>query len=135
MRLSPLPPHTRPPARRSGGRRRRGLPLLAVAGAAALLLSGCGGNGLLSNNGNGGDSHGPVVLGMVAPMSGSSAAIGPYMKNGAQLAVDEINKKGGVDGRKLKLIVQDGACDAKTAAAAANKLVTQGVQISVGGYC
>jgi len=135
MSLSPLPPLTRPPARRTGGRRHRGLPLLAIAGAAALLLSGCGGNGLLSGNDNGGDSNGPIVLGMVTPMSGSSAAIGPYMKNGAQLAVDEINDKGGVDGRKLKLIVQDGACDAKTAAAAANKLVTQGVQISVGGYC
>jgi branched-chain amino acid transport system substrate-binding protein len=116
-------------------RRRRRLMTTLVGGAvSALLLTGCGG-GLLSGGDDSSDDSGPILLGMVAPMSGSSAAIGPYMKNGAQMAVSEINKKGGVDGRDLKLIVQDGACDAKTAAAAANKLVTQKVVISVGGYC
>lgn len=115
-------------------RPRRRVAALAGVAASAMLLAGCG-NGVLSG-GNGGDkSSGPIMLGMVAPLSGSSAAIGPYMKNGAQLAVDQINAKGGVEGRKLKLVVQDGACDAKTAAAAANKLISQGAQISVGGYC
>ncbi|NUR30574.1 MAG: branched-chain amino acid ABC transporter substrate-binding protein [Catenulispora sp.] len=72
---------------------------------------------------------------MALPLSGSSAAIGPYMKNGAQMAVDEINAKGGVHGRQLVLKVEDDACDPRTATAAANKLVTEGVRISVGGYC
>ncbi|WP_275413397.1 branched-chain amino acid ABC transporter substrate-binding protein [Streptomyces sp. SID8111] len=72
---------------------------------------------------------------MLTPLSGSSAAIGLYMRNGAQLAVDEINAKGGVDGRKLSLTVEDEACDPKTAAAGAAKLVSAGVRISVGGYC
>jgi branched-chain amino acid transport system substrate-binding protein len=72
---------------------------------------------------------------MLTPLSGSSSAIGPYMKNGAQLAIDEINAKGGVDGRELQLKVEDEACDAKSATAGANKLVTDGVAISVGGYC
>ncbi|HET6698578.1 MAG TPA: ABC transporter substrate-binding protein, partial [Nocardioidaceae bacterium] len=110
--------------------------MVALAGGAvaAMLLTGCGG-GLLGGDSGGSAEEGPIVLGMVTPLSGSSAAIGPYMKNGAKLAVDEINSDGGVDGRELKLIVEDGACDAKTAAAAANKLVTQEVDISVGGYC
>ena len=112
----------------------RGLAALVGIAASATLLAGCG-NGVLSGSNDKSNSSGPITLGMVAPMSGSSAAIGPYMKNGAQLAVDELNAKGGVDGRKLKLEVQDGACDAKTAAAAANKLVSQEVDISVGGYC
>jgi branched-chain amino acid transport system substrate-binding protein len=51
------------------------------------------------------------------------------------MAIDEINAKGGVDGRKLELRVEDGACDAKTATAAANKLVTGKIAVSVGGYC
>jgi len=57
------------------------------------------------------------------------------MSNGAQLAIDELNAKGGVLGRQLKLEVQDGACDPKTAVAAANQLISDGVTASVGGYC
>ncbi|MGH3425884.1 MAG: branched-chain amino acid ABC transporter substrate-binding protein [Nocardioidaceae bacterium] len=117
----------------SANRRPRRLTLLGGVSALALVLAGCGG-GLLGGDAEA-SNDGPVVLGMVAPMSGSSAAIGPYMKNGAQLAIDEINKDGGVDGRDLKLVVEDGACDAKSAAAAANKLVTEKVAVSVGGYC
>lgn len=113
--------------------RRRGLGLVAVGAVAALTLAGCG-NGL-GGGGAKSNDKGPIVLGMVAPTSGSSAAIGPYMSHGAQLAVDELNAKGGVLGRKLKLEVQDGACDPKTAVAAANKLVSDKVAASVGGYC
>ena len=106
-------------------RRMSRVALLGAAAAVAVMLSACG-DGLAS----GGDEQkdeGPIVLGMLTPLSGSSAAIGPYMKNGAQLAIDEINAKGGVNGRKLELKVEDDACDAKTAAAGANKLVTAGV--------
>ncbi len=103
--------------------------------AATVLLAGCGGGLLSSGDAKSSSDQGPVKLGMLTPLSGSSAAIGPYMKNGAQLAVDEINAKGGVDGRKLTLQVEDEACDAKAATAAANKLVTAGIDVSVGGYC
>jgi branched-chain amino acid transport system substrate-binding protein len=58
------------------------------------------------------------------------------MENGMKMAIDEINAKGGVlDGRKLKLDVEDGACDPTQAAAAANKAVSNGAVVSVGGYC
>jgi len=107
---------------------------IATFSALALLLSGCGG-GLLSGGGDEDATEGPIVLGMVAPLSGSSAAIGPYMANGARLAVSEINADGGIDGRQLELVVEDGACDPRTATAAANSLVTEGIAISVGGYC
>lgn len=72
---------------------------------------------------------------MLIPQSGSEAATGPYMSNAAQLAIDEINAKGGVLGRKLELKTADDACDAQSAAAGANKLVTEGIDVSVGGYC
>lgn len=110
---------------------RRGA-MAATAMALGLALAACGG---LTDDGGKKSDSGPVKLGMLTPLSGSSAAIGPYMKNGAQLAVDEINAKGGVDGRKLSLTVEDGACDPKTAAAGAAKLVSAGIDISVGGYC
>jgi branched-chain amino acid transport system substrate-binding protein len=111
---------------------------LTLAGATALLLAATGcSSGLLSGGGgSGGDDSGPINIGMVIPTSGSSAPTGVYMQNGAQLAVDEINKAGGIlDGRTLKLLVQDEACDPQQAVAAANKLVSSGVVVSVGGYC
>ncbi|WP_433539739.1 branched-chain amino acid ABC transporter substrate-binding protein [Streptosporangium sandarakinum] len=116
----------------------RATPLTSIASlaAVALLATGCG-QGLLGG-GDGGDTaktNEPIVLGMLIPQSGSEAAIGPYMSNAAQLAVDEINAKGGVLGRKLQLKTADDACDAQSAAAGANKLVTEGVDVSVGGYC
>jgi branched-chain amino acid transport system substrate-binding protein len=107
--------------------------LSVVAAGIALLATGCG-QGLLAGDGST-TKEGPITLGMAVPMSGGSADIGPYMKNGAQLAVDEINARGGVLGRKLKLRVEDDACDPQTAVAAATKLVTSGIAVSVGGYC
>ncbi|WP_331724405.1 branched-chain amino acid ABC transporter substrate-binding protein (plasmid) [Streptomyces longwoodensis] len=110
---------------------RRGT-MAAAAVVLGLTLTGCGD---LTQDGSAGSDSGTIKLGMLAPLTGSSAAIGPYMKHGAQLAVDEINAAGGVDGRKLSLTVEDEACDPKTAAAGAAKLVSASIDISVGGYC
>ncbi|GGX98205.1 branched-chain amino acid ABC transporter substrate-binding protein [Streptomyces anandii] len=112
---------------------RRGTTAVAAI-ALGLTLTACGGD-LTDDASGGGKSSATLRLGMLTPLTGSSAAIGPYMKDGAQLAVDEINAKGGVDGRKLSLTVEDEACDPKTAAAGAAKLVSAGVDVSVGGYC
>lgn len=110
--------------------------VVGIALAMVLGTSACGG-GLLSSGDTGtAASSGPIKLGMVVPISGSSAPTGAYMKNGGQLAVDEINKAGGVlKGRKLELTVEDEACDAQQAVASANKVVSAGVVVSVGGYC
>jgi branched-chain amino acid transport system substrate-binding protein len=116
---------------------KRGAILLGMATAVLLTTSACSG-GLLSGGSSGGDStggSGPIKLGMVIPISGSSAPTGAYMKNGAQLAIDEINKAGGVLGRQLELDVEDEACDAQQSVAGANKAVSNGVVVSVGGYC
>lgn len=103
-----------------------------LAAAMAMLLASCGGG----IGGEGSESEeGPIKLGMLAPFSGSEAAFGDYMQNGAELAIQEINDEGGVDGRELELVVEDDACDATASVAAAQKLVTAGVAASVGGYC
>ncbi|AXH95760.1 branched-chain amino acid ABC transporter substrate-binding protein [Ornithinimicrobium avium] len=112
--------------------RRRAAATLTIAAATALILASCSGG--VGGDGGGSD-EGPIKLGMLAPFSGSEAAFGDYMKNGAQLAIDEINDDGGVDGRDLELVVEDDACDATASVAAAQKLVTAGVLASVGGYC
>ncbi|HEU0181329.1 MAG TPA: branched-chain amino acid ABC transporter substrate-binding protein [Agromyces mariniharenae] len=115
---------------------RRRTRLLQLAAGASLLLAMTGCSGGLAGGGSGGDEgDGPITFGMLAPFSGSESAFGAYMQNGAQLAVDELNADGGVLGRELELVVEDDACDATTAVAGANKLVTEGITASVGGYC
>ncbi|MFD5226352.1 branched-chain amino acid ABC transporter substrate-binding protein [Microbacterium sp. NPDC058342] len=120
--------HTRTP------RIRRTLSIAAAIGA-IILTAGCSGGLGSDDAGGSGSGDGPIKLGMLAPFSGSESAFGDYMKNGAQLAIDEINADGGIDGRELELVVEDDACDATTAVSGANKLVTDGIVASVGGYC
>lgn len=111
---------------------------LAATGALALsfglALSACSG-GLASGGDSGDSGEGAIKIGMLAPFSGQEAAFGDYMKFGAQLAINEINDDGGIDGRDLELVTEDDGCDPTAAVAAANKLVTAGVKGSVGGYC
>lgn len=118
---------------RSHSRGRRLAALGAIAASAALVLTGCSGG--LAGGDDGASSDGPIKLGMLAPFSGSEAAFGDYMKFGAELAIQEINADGGVNGRDLKLVTEDDGCDATQAVSAANKLVSAGVHGSVGGYC
>lgn len=112
--------------------------LIGVAAAVLLTTTACSG-GLLGGGaaaGGGGGDSGPINFGMVIPISGSSAPTGEYMQNGAQLAVNEINAAGGIlDGREIKLLVEDEACDAQQGVASANKLVSSNIAVSVGGYC
>lgn len=72
-----------------------------------------------------GVSKNEIVLGTIQDLSGPIAGFGKQARNGMQLAADEINEQGGVNGRKIKLIVEDHAYDPKKAVLAAQKLVNQ----------
>src|ERR1700757_4098021 len=76
-----------------------------------------------------------IEIAVVGPITGSNAALGEQMKRGAEMAVADINAKGGVLGKKLDLIVADDACDPKQAVAAANQLVEKKVVFVDGHYC
>ena len=69
-----------------------------------------------------------ITIGLVAPLTGPVAAYGDQVKNGAQAAVDEINKKGGILGEKVVLKLADDAGEPKQGVSAANQLVGEGVQ-------
>lgn len=76
-----------------------------------------------------------VVIGHVAPLTGSIAHLGKDSENGARLAIDEINSRGLVVGGKkltLRLDAQDDAADPKTATQVAQKLVDEKVVAVVG---
>jgi len=76
-----------------------------------------------------------VLIGLAGPMSGTFAMLAQEMKDGAEQAVTDINRAGGVNGDTLKLEVMDDECDAKTADAVANQLAGKGVAMVVGHLC
>src|SRR6187399_2151120 len=76
-----------------------------------------------------------IAIGVAGPMTGGEATFGKQMKDGAELAVADINAAGGVMGKKLKLEVGDDACDPKQARAVAEKFASAKVPFVAGHYC
>jgi len=76
-----------------------------------------------------------IIVATAGPMTGQNAAFGEQFRRGAEMAVNDINAKGGLLGQQLKLVVGDDACDPKQAVAVANKLVKDGVKFVAGHYC
>lgn len=72
-----------------------------------------------------GVSKDEIRIGTIQDLSGPLAGFGKQARNGMQLAVDELNEQGGINGRKLKLYVEDSGYDPKKAVLAAQKLVNQ----------
>jgi branched-chain amino acid transport system substrate-binding protein len=66
-----------------------------------------------------------IVIGSIQDLSGPIAGFGKQTRLGMMLKVDEINEQGGINGRKVKLLVEDAAYDPKKAVLAAQKLVNQ----------
>ena len=80
-----------------------------------------------------GISKDEIRIGTIQDLSGPLAAFGKQSRNGMQMRVDEINKQGGVHGRKFKLFVEDSGYDPKKAVLAAQKLVNQDKVFTVAG--
>ena len=77
-----------------------------------------------------------IVVGGVLPLTGDGAAYGEPMQKVANIALDEINANGGVNGKKLQINWEDGKCDGADATTAINKLIdVDKVQIVDGGFC
>lgn len=128
--------------------------LLMVAALSASMLTGCG-----SSNDAAGSSDaatdaatdaaadaatdataegtenaagGTLKIGSIGPVTGSAAVYGTAVANAAQLAVDEVNAAGGVNGMQLELNFQDDECDAEKSVNAYNTLKDWGMQMLVG---
>ena len=72
-----------------------------------------------------GVSKDEIVLGSIQDLSGPIAGFGKQVRLGMLLRVDEANEQGGINGRKIKLIVEDSKYDPRNAVLAAQKLVNQ----------
>jgi branched-chain amino acid transport system substrate-binding protein len=92
--------------------------LLAVAGLAAVATTAAAQSAQ-------GVSKDEIVIGSIQDLSGPLAGFGKQVRLGMMLRVDEANEQGGVNGRKLRLLVEDSAYDPRKAVLAAQKLVNQ----------
>ncbi|MCI1191907.1 ABC transporter substrate-binding protein [Calidifontimicrobium sp. SYSU G02091] len=81
-----------------------------------------------------GVSKNEIVIGSIQDLSGPIAGFGKQVRLGMMLRVDEANEQGGVNGRKLRLIVEDSAYDPRKAVLAAQKLVNQDKVFAVVGH-
>ncbi len=76
-----------------------------------------------------------ITIAVVGPLTGPTAANGEQMRRGAETAVEDINKAGGVLGQRLGLEAGDDACDARQAVAVANQMVNKRVALVAGHFC
>lgn len=75
---------------------------------------------------------GVLKIGGIGPMTGGAAVYGIAVKNGAQLAVDEINASGGINGMKIEFKFEDDEHDAEKSVNAYNTLKDWGMQMLMG---
>lgn len=97
----------------------RKLPSLFMFAILALSLHGC-------------QDERPVTLGFLGGLSGRSTDLGGTARNGMQLAVEEVNAKGGIHGKPVEMIIKDDKQDPPTARQATQELVQAGVAAIIG---
>jgi branched-chain amino acid transport system substrate-binding protein len=98
--------------------------VLGLVLASALVLTACPAGG------------GGVKVGLLFPMTGPVPTYGKSSQEGAELALNEWNEKGGLLGKPIEWVLADGGCDGATATDAANKLIDQDkVKFIIGEVC
>jgi branched-chain amino acid transport system substrate-binding protein len=75
-----------------------------------------------------------IQIGLQAPLTGDFAAEGQWAKQSVEVAQELINKKGGVLGKQIEIIVADDASNPKDSALAAQKLISQGLKEVIASY-
>ena len=94
--------------------------LAGVALSASLLFAGA--------------ASAQLKMGVMGPITGSNAAFGKQLTDGAELAVEDFNKAGGILGQKVTLSKADDAGDPKQGVSVANKFVGDGIKFVVGAF-
>ena len=93
---------------------------------AGLVLVGLAPRGVLAAD--------TIKIGLMAPLTGAFASEGKDMRSVIDLLAEEINAQGGINGKKVEVIVEDDGSDPRTAANAANRLVSKGIKLVIGTY-
>lgn len=97
--------------------------------AFTLIISGC-------STENNQSTENTIKIGAISALTGSASIYGEPGGKAVLLAADIINNNGGILGKQVEIILEDGMCDATTTANAVNKLVYMDkVQVILGGHC
>ena len=102
--------------------------VMLVAAMAVTALTGCGSNSGSSSK----KDADKYYIGGIGPATGATAIYGTAVKNGAQIAVDEINAAGGINGKQIEYRFEDDQNDAEKSVNAYNTLKDWGMQMLVG---
>jgi branched-chain amino acid transport system substrate-binding protein len=94
---------------------------LVIVGLLVTGTVGCGSGAQATED----DAAEPIKLGAILSLTGTYAALGESEKNALELEAARINEAGGIDGRKIEIIIEDDATDEAKAVAAAAKLIEQ----------
>ncbi len=82
------------------------------------------------------DMLAPIKIGSVGPLTGDTSSIGIPSSKAVELAINEVNAAGGINGRKVEFIPEDGKCSTATANNAGAKLISiDKVTAIIGGFC
>lgn len=128
---------------------RRGIRLLVVLVALTLIVAACADDeGETTTTAAGdttttspddettttedGDADDVLVIGSLLPATGGLAAYGPSMEEAVQLAVDQINAAGGVNGQPITYLTKDSGTDSQISQSAATELIADGMDALVG---
>ena len=105
---------------------------LLLALCMVFALAACGEGGESSGGGDDAASGDTIKVGLIGPITGSNAAYGNAMVEGARLTVREINENGGILGKQVELIEADDRGDATECMNAFNNMVAEGVKYIIG---
>jgi branched-chain amino acid transport system substrate-binding protein len=101
------------------------LPVAILAAALAFTATACG-------EGSSSGDDGTIRIGMIAELTGPFQSLGTEARKAAELAVDQVNEDGGIDGRRLELIVEDAQGRPEQSVLAFNSFQDQGVAAVLG---
>lgn len=121
------------PSRPTAGRRFRRTVALSLAAVTALAVTACGSSND-SDSTNAAATKDPIKIGYAVALTGPNNAWDGPVLGGAKVAVDDINAKGGVGGRKLELIEVDNKSDLTQVTPAAQQALEKGAEIIVTSY-
>jgi len=110
--------------------------MVAALAAGCLLLAGCGAttsNNATASSKGGGDK--PLSVGAVLPLSGPGAYFGVAAHKGVELALEQINAAGGVNGKPVTVNFSDSQCSPLGAKTAAEKVIADGANAILGDEC
>ena len=102
---------------------------VALASALVVSMAACGSNG---GSDSGSSDATTFKIGGIGPTTGDNAIYGTAVKNGIQLAVDEINEAGGINGYQIEYQFEDDQSDSEKSVNAYNTLKDWGMQMLVG---